>query len=98
MTLLISLVFVLVFFSFHSCCDNTGMHKMKIAVSITYQLQISLAATIMLFLGRGHLAECVNGSNIRGIDVGYYFAYSKESTRLKNSIYSNGLIRFECVA
>ena len=37
MTLLISLVFVLVFFSFHSCCDNTGMHKMQIAVSIAYQ-------------------------------------------------------------
>ena len=87
MTLLISLVFVLVFFSFHSCCDNTGMHKMQIAVSIAYQLHISLAATrpIMLFLGRGHLAEYVNGSNIRGIDVCYYFACSKVSAHLKFS-------------
>ena len=53
MTLLISLIFVLVFFSFHSCCDNTGMHKMQIAVSIAYQLHISLATTIMLFLAEG---------------------------------------------
>ena len=53
MTLLISLVFVLIFFSFHSCCDNTGMHKMQIAVSITFQLHISLAATIMLFFAEG---------------------------------------------
>lgn len=35
MTLLISLVSVLVFFLFNSCCDNTGLHKMQIAVSIS---------------------------------------------------------------
>ena len=85
MTLLISLIFVLVFFSFHSCCDNTGMHKMQIAVSISYQVHISLTATIMLFLGRGHLAEYVNGLNIRGLDVCYYFACSKVSAHLKFS-------------
>ena len=59
---------------------------------------LSLAATIILFFGRGHLAECVNGSDIRDIGVSYYFSYSKVSADLKNSIYSNGLIRFECVA